>query len=59
IQGRGDAEAAAIYADAYDRSPELYQFTKSLSAYREIVDDETLLVLSTDSPLFQYLEGAE
>lgn len=59
IRGRGDAEAAAIYADAYRTSPELYQFVKSLDAYRKIIDENTTLVLSTDSELWRYLEGQQ
>jgi modulator of FtsH protease HflC len=59
IQGRGDAEAASIYAGAYRQNPKLYEFTKSLDAYRKIIDDETLLVLSTDSPLFRFLQNAD
>lgn len=57
IRGRGDAEAAAIYAKAYRQNPGLYEFTKSLDAYRKVIDDQTVLVLSTDSRLFRFLDG--
>lgn len=57
VRGKADAEAAAIYAEAYNRDPELYSFLKSLDTYKAILDADTELVLSTDSPLFRYLRG--
>ncbi|MBV1960227.1 MAG: protease modulator HflC, partial [Oleibacter sp.] len=35
IKGEGDAEAARIYADAFNKNPEFYAFTRSLKAYTE------------------------
>jgi membrane protease subunit HflC len=49
IRGRADAEAAAIYAAAYKVDPELYEFLKTLESYRETVDSNTWLLLTTDS----------
>jgi modulator of FtsH protease HflC len=57
IRGKADATAAKIYADAYNRDPDLYAFLKTLETYRSIVDQETELVLSTDSPLLRYLKA--
>lgn len=54
--GKGDAMATKIYADAYNRDPEFYGFTKSLEAYETILDDKTTLVLDTRSRLFRYLD---
>lgn len=56
VKGAADAQAAAIYAKAYGRDPELYQFLKSLETLQSSVDDKTWLVLSTDSDLFRYLK---
>ena len=55
IRGKADAEAARIYAEAYNRDPELYAFLKTLDTYKTIVNEDTELVLSTDSPLLRYL----
>jgi membrane protease subunit HflC len=55
IRGKADAEAAKIYADAYNRDPELYNFVKTLDTYKTIMNKNTDLVLSTDSPLLKYL----
>jgi len=59
IQGDADAKATAIYAGAYDASPqaaELYKFVKTLETYRKAINSDTTLVLSTDSDLFQLLK---
>jgi membrane protease subunit HflC len=60
IRGEADAKAAAIYAAAYNRSPEavqFYEFTRTMDAYRAIVADNTTLILSTDSDLFKFLQN--
>lgn len=58
IRGTADAEAARIYAEAYDQSPEardFYAFLKTLETYRAVLGRDTNLVLSTDSELFRLL----
>jgi len=56
-RGVGDAEAARIYAEAYDTSPDFYAFTRTLEAYRKTIAEGTTLVLSPDSEFFRYLGG--
>lgn len=58
IRGRADAEATSIYASAYNRSArsrELYSFLKSMETLQASMDENTTLVISTDSELFKYL----
>jgi membrane protease subunit HflC len=57
VKGKADAEATAIYADAYNRDPEFYQFMKTLEVYRNIMDKETWLLLSTDAEFLKYLKS--
>lgn len=58
IRGDGDAQAAAIYAAAYSKDPEFYEFTRSLNAYRETFNNTgDLLLLSPDSDFFKYLKN--
>lgn len=57
IKGKADAEATAIYADAYNRDPEFYQFMKTLEVYRTIMDAQTWLLLSTSSEFLKYLKS--
>jgi modulator of FtsH protease HflC len=56
IRGKADGEAAAIYAAAYSKDEQLYEFVKTLEAYRAVIDDKTQLVLSTDSDLLRLLQ---
>ncbi len=57
IMGKADAEATKIYGKAYTQDPEFYAFLKSLEAYKEVVGNNTSLVLSSDSELYKYLNN--
>ena len=57
LRGAGDAKSIAIYAEAYDRDPEFYAFTRRLSAYEEALNKKTSVVLSSGSDLFKYLQS--
>lgn len=60
IRGLADAQAANIYAKSYSQSPEamqLYQFTRTMRAYPDIIADNTTLVMSTDSDLLKFING--
>lgn len=62
IKGRADAEAAAIYAEAYNQSAEsrkLYAFLKSMETFEKTFDDQTSIILSTDSELYKYLNSMQ
>ncbi|MGB3648120.1 MAG: protease modulator HflC [Desulfobulbales bacterium] len=56
IKGKADAEAAKIYADAYNKDPEFYSFTKSLESYKLAVGQNTNLVISSDSEFYKFLQ---
>lgn len=60
IKGKADAEAAAIYANAYNKnnaSRELYSFLKSMETFQKTFNDQTTVILSTDSDLYKYLKS--
>ena len=60
IRGVADAKATEIYAAAYNQSPEaidFYEFTRTMQAYATVIDENSTLVLSTDSDLFRFLKG--
>ena len=58
IRGEGDAEAANIYARAYSRAPEFYDFYRSLQAYRNsLARDGDILVIAPDSEFFKFYES--
>jgi membrane protease subunit HflC len=58
IKGKADAEATAIYAGAYQRSPEFYDFLRTMESYPKTFDEESTLLLSTDSDFFRYFKNA-
>lgn len=54
-RGRGDAEAARIYAEAYGQDPDFYAFVRNLEAYRKTIGKGTTVVLPPDSGFFRLL----
>ena len=56
VKGEADAKATQIFADAYGRDPEFFSFLKTLETYKETVDENTILMLTTDSEYFKYLK---
>ena len=60
IRGGADAKATEIYAGAYNESPqsvEFFEFTRTMQAYKDLIAQNTTLVMSTDSDLFKFLKG--
>jgi membrane protease subunit HflC len=62
IRGEADAKATAIYANAYDQSAdarELYNFTRTMESYGQVFDNQTSIILSTNSNFFRYLNDIQ
>jgi membrane protease subunit HflC len=57
IKGRADGEATRIYASAYGRDPDFYQFLRTLESYTETIDEESSLILTTDTEYFRLLKS--
>lgn len=57
IKGQADAEATRIYAQAYNKDPEFYSFLKTLDTYKETIDDQTWLILTTNSDYLKYIKS--
>ena len=55
IRGEGDAQAIAIYAEALQKDPEFYTFTRRLEAYRKLLGADDILVLDSEAEFFRYL----
>jgi len=55
VKGEADANATRIYADAYGKSPEFYNFIKTLETYSNTLDSSTQFILSTDNHYLKYL----
>ena len=55
LRGEGDARATEIYARAYGRNEEFYEFYRSMNAYRTaLANGQDVLVLEPDSEFFKY-----
>lgn len=54
IRGEGDAQRNAIYALAYGRDVEFFEFYRSMIAYRTAVRSGTPIVIPPDSEFFEY-----
>lgn len=56
IQGEGDAEAAKIFANAYTKSPDFFEFQRGLEAMKLSFENNTKMVVTTDNPLFKHIK---
>jgi len=59
LRGEGEARATAVYAEAFNQDPELYNFLRSLQAYERFLAQDATLVLGSDSELFRFLEDGK
>ena len=57
IKGQGDAKAARVYSDVFNKNKEFYDFYRSLEAYRNSINSkEDILVLDPNTDFFKYLQ---
>ncbi|MGB0445375.1 MAG: protease modulator HflC [Porticoccaceae bacterium] len=60
LRGEGDAEAAGIYAAAYQQDPEFYSFVRSLNAYKQSFSNKgDIMLVEPDSDFFKYLKNQD
>ncbi len=52
-KGEGDASALEIYAKSYSKDPEFYTYWRSLIALQKSIDENTVLVLDRNNPLWE------
>ena len=58
LRGEGDALATGIYAQAYGKDPEFYEFYRSLEAYKRTFDKSgDVMIIEPDSEFFQYFKN--
>jgi modulator of FtsH protease HflC len=55
VRGEGEAKAIEIFNAAHRKDPQFYELLKTLETYRLMLDDQTTIVLSADSPLLKLL----
>ena len=60
IKGEGDASASRIYAEAFSKNQDFYDFFRSLEAYRKsFKGKDDILVLDPDSDFFKFLKSPD
>lgn len=58
VRGEGDAEAANIFAKAFNQDTEFYAFVRSLNAYRDSFSGGgDILVIEPNSEFFRYMRN--
>ena len=59
IRGEGDATAATVYASAFTKDKEFYEFYRSMSAYQRTFSSKgDILLIQPDSEFFKYLNNS-
>lgn len=59
-RGEGDALAAKVYAEAYNKNAEFFSFVRSLEAYNRSFNSKSdVLVVQPDSDFFQYMKSQQ
>lgn len=56
IIGMGEAKAISIYAEALEKDPEFFEFTRSMQAYEKALLKDSKFILSTDSNFLKFLK---
>jgi len=55
LRGKGDAERNKIFADAFTRDKDFFEFYRSMGAYQQALENTgTTMVLSPDSEFFRF-----
>lgn len=57
LRGEGEAAAIRILADALNEDPEFFAFQRSLEAYRNFLNTQTTVILSSEADIFKFLQG--
>ncbi len=59
IRGEGDAERNRLFADAFNRDPEFFEFYRTMNAYKAALEsDGTTMVLSPTSEFFRFFNSS-
>ena len=60
IRGEADATRNGIFAEAYGKDTEFFEFYRTLTAYsRALLEGNSSMVMSPDSEFFDYLKSAD
>ena len=57
LRGDGEAQAISILAESLNKDPEFFSFRRSLEAYKEFLNQQTTVILSSESDIFKFLQS--
>lgn len=58
IRAKGDAQAAAVYTNAYSKDPAFFNFYRSTEAYKEVFNSkQDIMVIKPDTAFFKYFNS--
>jgi membrane protease subunit HflC len=55
-RGAGDAEAIALYAEAFGQDPEFFSFYRSMEAYKKSFNQDDTMVINPTGDFFKFFE---
>lgn len=56
LRGGGDAKAFRLYAKAYGKDPQFFEFTRTMEAYKKTLSGSSTLILGPEAEFFKYLK---
>ena len=57
LRGDGEAQAISILAESLNKDPDFFSFRRSLEAYKEFMNQQTTVILSSESEIFKFLQS--
>src|SRR5690606_17288274 len=58
IRGQGEAERNSIFAEAFERDPDFFEFYRSMAAYRQALDPQgTTMLLNPNAEFFRFFNS--
>ncbi len=57
LRGDGEAQAISILAESLNKDPEFFSFRRSLDAYKSFLNQNTTVILSSESDIFKFLQS--
>lgn len=57
LRGDGEAQAIGILAESLNKDPAFFSFRRSLEAYKQFLNQQTTVILSSDADIFKFLQS--
>ncbi|MBO8177247.1 protease modulator HflC [Aeribacillus pallidus] len=57
IRAEGEAQAAKIYNESFSKDPEFYSLYRTLQTYKRTINEDTVIIIPSDSPYAKILSG--